>query len=526
MHTVMLRRSLVFIASAALISTTWVGAGHAVATPPGATNAVSGSVPIPTVRPIPGSTIASGALQDLPAWGYTEREYVVSVVEPRIYRYPGRTTKVVSRPAPTSPAGAYRSRIIVRAPADPAAFNGRVLVEMLNTTASVDLDVAWHQSHEYLMRDGWAYVGVTVQQTGLTALQRFTRDPQRYEQYRLNLRTPAAMKDPTNGLRDPSIAWDLTSQVGALLSAGGSSSPLSDLDVSSVYLTGQSQMAGYLTTYIRAIHPLHNVFDGFLVAYRGGGATNLRYVRPRDGMVPSTSTSLSQRKLHGRGTPVIALQSESDPLRGPLAQDEAVFTAALWRADNDTPRDKFRLWEIAGASHNDRWGSEQAVGILARDYGLPFTPSCDWTAPTGVNDFPARFAWNASLESLARWHESDIAPASADRILRDERAIVQRDSNLNAVGGLRLPRMSVPVATFGPISSGGLFCPLTGSQSPFSDAELNRLYESTEVYVQRVSDASNKAVNDGFLLPEDAQFLIESARRGPAADAATIRTFP
>lgn len=482
-------------------------------------------VPTPGIRLLPGSAIASGALQDLPAQGYAEREYVITLNEPRIYRYPGRTTKVVSRLAPESPAGAYRSRIIVRAPQDPDRFNGRVLVEMLNTTAQVDLDVAWHQAHEYLMRAGWAYVGITVQQTGLAALQRFTRDRTRYARAGLNLLTPAAAKDPTNGMRDPSLAWDLTSQVGELLSGTHPSNPLVDLDVDSVFLTGQSQMAGYLTTYVKAIHPEHNVFDGFLVAYRGGVATNLRYVKPKNGVVASTSSSLSQRRLHGRGAPVIALQSESDPLRGPQPGDESVFTRALWRPDSSVPRDRFRLWEVAGASHNDRWGSEQAVGILARDYGLPFVPACDWTAPDGVNDFPARLAWNSALESLALWYEQDLPPAHADRIQRDDLGVVQRDGDLNAIGGLRLPRMSVPVATYGPTSSGGLFCPLTGSQSPFTDDDLARLYPTTEAYVERVATAAQLAVTDGFLLQPDADYLVESARRGPAADAATIREY-
>ncbi len=521
MRLTTLRRAVALSSSCALIVATFVM---------GPTTAASESiqlsdVPLPRVQLLPGSAIASGALQDLPARGYEESEYVVTLTEPREYRYRGRTTKVVSRPAPASATGAYRSRVIVRAPQDPTRFNGRVLVEMLNTTAQVDLDIAWHQAHEYLMREGWAYVGITVQQTGIAALQRFTRDRTRYARAGLNLMTPAAAQDPTHGSRDPSLAWDLTSQVGQLLSSAHSSSPLAHLNVDSVFLTGQSQMAGYLTTYVKAIHRQHRVFDGFLVAYRGGGATNLRYVKPKNGVVTSTSSSLSQRRLHGRGTPVIALQSESDPLRGPQPGDESVFTRALWRPDSTMPEDRFRLWEVAGASHNDRWGSEQAVGILARDYGLPFVPACDWTAPAGVNDFPARLVWNSALKSLALWHEQNVPPASADRILRDDQGVVQRDANLNAIGGLRLPRMSVPVATYGPTSSGGLFCPLTGSQSPFADGDLTRLYPTTEAYVEQVADASQRAVTDGFLLQPDSDYLVESARRGPAADAATIRAY-
>lgn len=255
-----------------------------------------------TARLIPGSTIATGALQDLSAQGYTESEYVVTVTDPQVYRYQRSTTKVRARPAPPSPLGDYRSRIIVRAPADPAAFNGRVLVEMMNTTAQVDLDIAWQQAHDYLMRTGWAYVGITVQQTGISALNRFSRDRDRYSSLDLNLQVPAAAADRSNGLRDPSIAWDLVTQVGRLLSSPSQSNPLADLDVDAMFLTGQSQMAGYAVTYVNAIHPREQVYDGFLIAYRGAGATNLRY-RPND-PTAQTSDSRTQRRVNRRIDPV------------------------------------------------------------------------------------------------------------------------------------------------------------------------------------------------------------------------------
>lgn len=477
----------------------------------------------PTVAPIPGTTIGTGALQDLGALGYTESEYVITVTEPKVYRYLRSTTRVRSREAPPSPQGDYRSRFIVRAPADPADFNGRVLVEMMNTTAQVDLDIAWQQAHQYLTRSGWAYVGITVQQTGIQALNRFSRDRGRYSSLGLNLQVPAAAADLSSGRRDPSIAWDLVTQVGRLLTSTSEENPLADFDVESVLLTGQSQMAGYAVTYVNAIHPLENVYDGFLIAYRGSGATNLKYVR-RD-PTASTSDSRTQRRVNKRTDPVIVLQSGSDPLRGPEPGQKADFDATIWRPDATTPRDRYRLWEVTGSSHNDRWGSEQALGVLRRDYGLPFAPRCDWTSPAGVNDFPARMAWHAALDALAQWAEDDRPAPTAPRVERDDDGAPLLDANGNARGGLRLPRIDVPVAQYRPTSPGALFCPLTGTQTPFDDGDLRSRYPTVDDYVDQVRRAADRSITAGFLLGEDAELLVESARRGPQAEAETIREY-
>ena len=507
-----MRRTPLLAMSAAIA----LAAGLVPAIAPAAAVGPRETVPLPTIKAIPGGTIFTGALQRLAPRGYVEREFTVDITDPQVYAYVGESTNTTVAPAPD---GTYRSRMIVRAPKNPADFNGRVLVEMMNTTALVDLDIAWQQAHDYLMRDGWAYVGITVQQTGINALQAFKRQPTRYTGLGLNLRTPDASADPLAGSRDPSLAWDLTSQIGALLARGGQTSPLANYDVTSTYLTGQSQMAGYAVTYVNAIHPRHQVFDGFLVAYRGIRATNLQYAASVDGTVPSTSASDDQRRLGGGGTPIINLQTETDPPGFPAGTD-----APLWRPDADAEDDRFRLWEVSGSAHNDRHGAEQALGILDRDFGLPFAPACDWKAPTGVNDFPMRFAWHSSLEALARWHLDRLPPAIAPRIQRAQDAIV-RDARGNAEGGLRLSRMIVPVATYGPLSTGGLFCNLTGFQKPLPRSELRSLYPALVDYTRQVRKAVRANVEAGFLLPTDGITLIQSARRGPVAEGRTIQKY-
>ena len=81
-------------------------------------------------------------------FGYTESEYLFS-----------GTTSV----------GPYTSRMLVRRPADPRRFSGRVIVEWANVSNHLDADLLWIQSAEHIMRSGDAYVLVSAQTDGVYA---------------------------------------------------------------------------------------------------------------------------------------------------------------------------------------------------------------------------------------------------------------------------------------------------------------------------------------------------------------------
>ncbi len=70
----------------------------------------------------------------------------------------------------------YRTRIVVRRPADDRDFNGTVLLEWQNVTAGYDLDALWSPDH--MMRSGYAWVGVSAQRVGVNQLR--TWSPARY----------------------------------------------------------------------------------------------------------------------------------------------------------------------------------------------------------------------------------------------------------------------------------------------------------------------------------------------------------
>ncbi len=71
--------------------------------------------------------------------------------------------------ATTPQESAYKSRILVRRPTDPADFNGTVILDWNNVTVPADRDVAWSPLHEVIMERGYMYVSVAAQRLGVEA---------------------------------------------------------------------------------------------------------------------------------------------------------------------------------------------------------------------------------------------------------------------------------------------------------------------------------------------------------------------
>ena len=61
------------------------------------------------------------------------------------------TAKTVDEKSRTTP---YKSRILVRRPTDPRAFNGTVIVDWNNVTLAFDKDVSWAPMHRTIMNAG------------------------------------------------------------------------------------------------------------------------------------------------------------------------------------------------------------------------------------------------------------------------------------------------------------------------------------------------------------------------------------
>ncbi len=123
------------------------------------------------------------------------------------------------------------------------------------------------------------------------------------------------------------------------------------------------------------------------------------------------------------------------------------------------------------------------------------------------------------LEIIEQWVRG-IAEPPASRVIdlvdgAGGAREIARDAAGNALGGVRLPSLEVPLGSYLPNNTGAGFCFLIGSFLPFDGAQLASRYPDHEGYVQRVARAAERAVAERFLLQADAERLrAEAANSG------------
>jgi len=105
------------------------------------------------------------------------------------------------------------------------------------------------------MREGYAWVGVSAQAAGIEGGGTFglplkAVDTERYG----NLNHPG-----------DSFAYDIFSQAAQSVRNPAGLDPLEGLEVQRMIGVGQSQASFHLVTYVNAIHPTIDLFDGFLI---------------------------------------------------------------------------------------------------------------------------------------------------------------------------------------------------------------------------------------------------------------------
>ena len=244
-----------------------------------------------------------------------------------------------------------------------------------------------------------------------------------------------------------------------------------------VIAAGASQSANRLVTYINAVHPLEGAVDAFLVHGRVGSTSP-----PLAADIPSPDP-LTLR-THDQAAPVVVLESEFDTLRS-------------WAA-RQPDSERFRLWELAGSTHQDEFVERTLNAQFARDLGREMG-GCD----CAVNDMPFHYVENAALSHLRAWARHDEPAPQLPRISLNAEGAVDRDHHGNARGGIRLPYLAVPTAQYGPIGTPEL-CALRGFVKPFPPEQLAALYTSREDYLARFDAATRDAVESGFVLEPDA----------------------
>ena len=201
--------------------------------------------------------------QNLAAFGYVEEEFFISGTASAFVNVGTLGSDGLWKAAPNPDAKApYQIRMLVRRPKDTAKFNGTVVVEWLNVSAGAEGTPDWTFTMPEILREGYAYVGVGVQNVGVNALKAWeTGTTARY----------AGLAHPGDA-----FSYDMYTQAGRAIRtpAAGDPQPLGPLtgSVKALLADGESQSGFRMITYFNAIHPLAKVYDGFLVHSAGSGA--------------------------------------------------------------------------------------------------------------------------------------------------------------------------------------------------------------------------------------------------------------
>jgi len=433
-----------------------------------------------------GVFIGQATTTDLPAVGYVEHEYVAAGTATS-YKANGALSGDGHWNFVPDAAAPYKTRVVVRQPADPAKLSGTVIVEWLNVSGGVDADPEWTNMHEEIVRAGDVWVGVSTQQIGVSGGPVLVKvdvagasaagkglralDPARY----------GSLEHPGDA-----FAFDIYTQVARALR---STPPAAGAAPKRVLAAGESQSAAALVTYYNGVQPLTHAFDGFLVHSRGGGSLPL--VAPGKAADMASSIGAAPTTFRTDQTaPVLNAQTETDVV--------SVLNSYVARQPDS---DRFRLWEVTGTAHAD-------AHLLG-----PTAASIDCGAP--INNGPMHIVAKAALRALKTWVETGRAPATAPPIEVIAGAIPQihRDADGIALGGVRTPPVDVPVVTLsgapGPATS--IICLLLGSTKPISAERLAQLYPSRAEYVRRYEAKADATIRDGFALPEDRAALLAFA---------------
>lgn len=466
------------VALGGLVGTPTAGADPTAPAPsaPTVTAASHSNVARPTVSgpvtPADGALVLQAILDDMPRYGYVQDEYF----------YEGTATAYAPaaplgadgrwsvRPASTAP---YKTRMLVRRPADPHRFNGTVVVEWLNVTAGFDTSPDWNFGRTELMRRGFIWVGISAQYVGVEGV-------------------PAGLKTLVPGRYGSLVhpgdiySYDIYSQAARAIVKANGVRPLAAYDVDHLIADGESQSASRMTTYVNAIAPVARAYDAYLIHSRSAGSSALTLSGDGSTMPNPTFVRTDLRE------PTLVVESETDvPRFAPARQPDS---------------DSVRVWEIAGTSHVDLYAlGPDSAGVLG----------C--TLP--VNSGPHHFVFHTAIRDLWKWmRDDDRLPPPSPRIQLDATNAVLRDQYGNALGGIRTPQLDAPAATLSGFGNSPGLCSLFGTTTAFPTNQLVGIYGTRFQYIVKYLIAEMQALQSKFILRDDASAVLVESFATPIPD--------
>lgn len=422
-----------------------------------------------------------GYFGDVSERGYVEQEFFIS----------GRASRFVEM-GPLGPDGRwsvqrsdaadFRTRVLVRRPCSAEAFNGTVVVEWANVSRGFDIAFADPPG----VYDGFAYVSVSAQRVGVHG---YPSDPRGLLQW-------DSERYGSLSIPDDALSYDIYTQVAMLLKFGppaGGPALLGNLRASRLIAVGGSQAGCRMLAYANGIQPRENVFDALMPLVCAGLAADFDPA--------PTHLDLGVR----RGGNPYHYACVRDDLAVPVMEVNSETEAAVYYPMRQPDTDRFRYWEVAGSSH----APAGQLALIRRQ--------TDRDGLAGPGDSTIRTSevmWLPTVDAAIRhvhdWIIDGTPPPRQPPIeISGDRVTIERDEHGNARGGVRLPELEVPIASYCGMAEISI---LGGLTEPFSPQKLRRLYPTREVYVDAVRSAANAAAAAGVILAQRAVEYVEAAR--------------
>jgi hypothetical protein len=421
---------------------------------------------------------------DIASVGYVEEEYFIEG-EASAFKVIGELPRDGRFNVSKSGATPYKTRLLVRRPKDPAKFNGTVLVEWINVSAGHDIACADSRG---LYEAGFAWVSVSAQRVGVHGYDPAFHTP-------LPPGKGLVQWDPARygslSIPGDSLSYDIFTQGGRAVGPHrmGKVDPMGGLKVRKLIAIGASQSGYRLVSYINGVQKTDNVFDALMPLVFAGRSA------PWVDATPNASLSAPQARIR---------DDLSAKVFGVDSETEALAYAAVRQPDTDS----FRYWEIAGASHGATEQEARIKLITDRDgVTLP-----DDSPPMHTSDVMWVPTSDAAIRHVHRWITEGAAPPIQPKIEVETTGAspaIKRDRYGNALGGVRLPDMDVPIAQTLGSSKDSLWL---GQTFPFDHDRLKSLYPTHQAYVAQVKAAAERALKAGVILPYRVEQYVAQAQ--------------
>jgi hypothetical protein len=367
----------------------------------------------------------------------------------------------------------YKTAVFVRRPVTASRSSGIIAVEPLHSSGIWGMQTLLQP---YFVAHHDIHVGIAASHDVVENLVK-KANPTRYA----SLDVPAT----------PEATNEILAGVGALLHHRRDPL-LPGVRVKSAILGGWSQTAVVTRAFIsspqaKATDHGRRVFDGFFPGQAAVGSSGGSQVEA----IPDV------------GVPVMELQGERE-----LLVTIAVYGSLGYRRPDSTT---YRLYEVAAMSHINN-EPDNPVSAFAGSL------TCDWPPGATPSAFRQTDIWNMAFDNLARWIATGRPPPRAARIdLEADGKTVERDTNGNALGGVRSVFVDVPTASIMPTSlaPGGLVknpCAYVGYQLDLPQEQLQQRYATHAEYVEQFTKDAKRLVGTRFLLADDARELVTAAQ--------------